>query len=353
MDVQVWSSELWTNTEVDGDGDGIHNAAGDVDAGMPPPPPFRRRAPGSSQQGPSSSSSRVAWSREALRLFLILVQEQVNEGVFPNNRGSNLNRAMGNILPQMQAEFPEPPGYTLKTLANKYKSLSCDWRKVKCLLRSDVEYDNDSGMIYTSEDCWQDLIAKNPYLRAIREKGFPFIDEMRVLWPDEVSTGQYIVEASGANAIEITSNDEDEADEVGVAIGEPSRRQKRKRSNRTDPDENPIASDTAPDVASSAEPVRRCLTRQGEERSHQSDKFGGRIERGISRLGEAISSPRETESRRGNLSYFLGGKRASDPEDWSPCVDVVNETIKFAMSTERLDAQISQQRNHTPPTLTH
>ncbi|KAK0369740.1 hypothetical protein CLIM01_12898 [Colletotrichum limetticola] len=61
----------------------------------------------------------------------------------------------------------------------------------------------------------------------------------------------------------------------------------------------------------------------------------------------------QTESNRGNLSYFLGGKSASDPDDWSPNVDTVKETIKFAMSTERLDAQISQQRNHTPPTSTH
>ncbi|KAK0373221.1 hypothetical protein CLIM01_09434 [Colletotrichum limetticola] len=53
----------------------------------------------------------------------------------------------------------------------------------------------------------------------------------------------------------------------------------------------------------------------------------------------------QTETRRGNLSYFLGGKSASDPDDWSPSVDVVKETIKFAMSTERLIAQISQRQN--------
>ncbi|KAJ0334948.1 hypothetical protein COL154_013591 [Colletotrichum chrysophilum] len=235
-------------------------------------------------------------SHEALRLFLILTQEQVNEGNLPNNRSPYVNRAMGNIVPQMQAEFPEPPGYTRKTLVNKFKSLSCEWHKVKSLLRSGVEYDNESGMIYTSEDCWQDFIAKNPYLRAIRKKGFPFIDECRVLWPDQVSTGQYIVEASGANAIEITSDDEDEAEEVGVALGEPSRRQKRKQSNFDDPGDNPVADAAAPTVASSAEPVRRRLTRQGEERSHQFDKFGGRIERGINRLGEAISAPREIGS---------------------------------------------------------
>ncbi|KAL4403522.1 hypothetical protein CABS03_15173 [Colletotrichum abscissum] len=61
----------------------------------------------------------------------------------------------------------------------------------------------------------------------------------------------------------------------------------------------------------------------------------------------------QTELQRENLSYFLGGKSASDPDDWSPCKDVVKETIKFATSTQRLDAQINQQRDHTPPTSTH
>ncbi|KZL63631.1 reverse transcriptase [Colletotrichum tofieldiae] len=54
-----------------------------------------------------------------------------------------------------------------------------------------------------------------------------------------------------------------------------------------------------------------------------------------------------TETRRGNLLYFLRVKTASDPKDWPPSVDVVKETIKFAESTERLDAQISQRQIHT------
>ncbi|KAK0371999.1 hypothetical protein CLIM01_10649 [Colletotrichum limetticola] len=61
----------------------------------------------------------------------------------------------------------------------------------------------------------------------------------------------------------------------------------------------------------------------------------------------------QAESRSGSLSYCLGGKSASDPKLWSPCVSVVKETIKFAMRTETLDAQISQQLNHTQPTSTH
>ncbi|KAJ0318989.1 hypothetical protein COL922a_013804, partial [Colletotrichum nupharicola] len=74
----------------------------------------------------SLSTARITWSHEALRLFLILTQEQVNEGNLPNNRSPYVNRAMGNILPQTQAEFPELPGYTRKTLVNKFKLLSCE-----------------------------------------------------------------------------------------------------------------------------------------------------------------------------------------------------------------------------------
>ncbi|KZL63694.1 putative transposable element [Colletotrichum incanum] len=49
-----------------------------------------------------------------------------------------------------------------------------------------------------------------------------------------------------------------------------------------------------------------------------------------------------TDTDRGNLSFYLGGKAASDPDDWSPCMDVVRETVKFAMATGRLDMQINQ-----------
>jgi hypothetical protein len=48
-----------------------------------------------------------------------------------------------------------------------------------------------------------------------------------------------------------------------------------------------------------------------------------------------------TDTHRGNLSFYLGGKAASDPDDWSPCMDVVRETVKFAMATGRLNRQVN------------
>jgi hypothetical protein len=49
-----------------------------------------------------------------------------------------------------------------------------------------------------------------------------------------------------------------------------------------------------------------------------------------------------TDARRGNLSFYLGGKAPSDPVKWTPDLDAVKSAIKFATSTGRLDSG-----NHT------
>ena len=46
------------------------------------------------------------------------------------------------------------------------------------------------------------------------------------------------------------------------------------------------------------------------------------------------------DTRRGSLSYHLGGKSASDPEEWVPDMDAVRATVRFAIATGRLDVQI-------------
>ncbi|KAH6667396.1 hypothetical protein B0J14DRAFT_676400 [Halenospora varia] len=45
----------------------------------------------------------------------------------------------------------------------------------------------------------------------------------------------------------------------------------------------------------------------------------------------------QTEARRGNLSFYLGGKAPSDPDKWTPNMDAVRTTIKFAIATGRLE----------------
>ena len=43
-----------------------------------------------------------------------------------------------------------------------------------------------------------------------------------------------------------------------------------------------------------------------------------------------------TETRRGSLSFFVGGKTTSDPVDWKPNIAAVRAAIKFAQATNRL-----------------
>ena len=42
------------------------------------------------------------------------------------------------------------------------------------------------------------------------------------------------------------------------------------------------------------------------------------------------------QSMMGNLSFFLGGKPASDGPEWAPNLEAVRATVKFAMATGRL-----------------
>uniref|UniRef100_A0A093UUX7 Retrovirus-related Pol polyprotein from type-1 retrotransposable element R1 2 n=1 Tax=Talaromyces marneffei PM1 TaxID=1077442 RepID=A0A093UUX7_TALMA len=46
-----------------------------------------------------------------------------------------------------------------------------------------------------------------------------------------------------------------------------------------------------------------------------------------------------TESKRGNLSFFLGGKTRSDSDQWQPDMKAVHAAIKFAITTGRLEPE--------------
>jgi hypothetical protein len=45
-----------------------------------------------------------------------------------------------------------------------------------------------------------------------------------------------------------------------------------------------------------------------------------------------------SQSYRGNLSFFLGGKSPSDNQRWTPNLEAVRASIRFAIATGRLDA---------------
>jgi hypothetical protein len=52
--------------------------------------------------------------------------------------------------------------------------------------------------------------------------------------------------------------------------------------------------------------------------------------------------------KMGNLSFFLGGKAASDSDKWQLDIQAVRATIKFAMATGRLDTEHTEERDSTP-----
>jgi hypothetical protein len=45
-----------------------------------------------------------------------------------------------------------------------------------------------------------------------------------------------------------------------------------------------------------------------------------------------------THTHRGNMSFFLGGKSPLDDQNWTPNLEAVRATIRFAIATGRLDA---------------
>jgi hypothetical protein len=53
----------------------------------------------------------------------------------------------------------------------------------------------------------------------------------------------------------------------------------------------------------------------------------------------------QTDTKRGSLSFYLGGKAPSDPEGWTPNMDAVRATVKYAISTGRLDTNTEQLTN--------
>jgi ribonuclease HI/exonuclease III len=44
-----------------------------------------------------------------------------------------------------------------------------------------------------------------------------------------------------------------------------------------------------------------------------------------------------TDTNRGNISFYLGGKTSTDNEKWTPNIDAVRATIRFAIATGRLE----------------
>jgi hypothetical protein len=62
------------------------------------------------------------------------------------------------------------------------------------------------------------------------------------------------------------------------------------------------------------------------------------IKTGLLEQFRAVPSLQCTDTGRGNMSLYLGGKAATDDAQWTPNMDTVRATIRFAIATGRLDA---------------
>ncbi|KDN63339.1 hypothetical protein CSUB01_10156 [Colletotrichum sublineola] len=180
------------------------------------------------------------------------------------------------------------PQLSVSALYTKYRHLLAAFRKVKTLIRSGVGYDNDSGIITTSDESWEAFEKRFPQLKSIRSRGFPYMDEMGNLWPEEVATGQYIVEAGEANDRQVVVGEE-EAEEEEEDQSAPDNR-RRKRREEYDPDVNPLSSSppVSEIVVDSQQLTRRKMARVGKERHDTLTSFGQTIERGLGGLSEAM-----------------------------------------------------------------
>ena len=79
------------------------------------------------------------------------------------------------------------------------------------------------------------------------------------------------------------------------------------------------------------EPSEQCQCGQAKETV---EHFLFRCIKWIAYRGEML---RCTDTRRGNLSFYLGGKSPSDNTKWQPNMAAVRATIRFAIATGRLD----------------
>jgi hypothetical protein len=50
----------------------------------------------------------------------------------------------------------------------------------------------------------------------------------------------------------------------------------------------------------------------------------------------------QTNTRRGTLSFYLGGRAPSDTEQWVPNMEAVRATVQYVIDTGRFDTETEQ-----------
>ena len=53
----------------------------------------------------------------------------------------------------------------------------------------------------------------------------------------------------------------------------------------------------------------------------------------------------QTDTRRGSLSFYLGGKAPLDPKQWTLNMDAIRATVKYAMAIGQFNTETESPTN--------
>ncbi|KAG6092456.1 hypothetical protein E4U14_000677 [Claviceps sp. LM454 group G7] len=182
------------------DDDGLstpRNRNGDaVDESPEPDSQPATRELSASRSAKSSKAPRVVWDLRKTRVFLEALVSELNNGALYRTSNKTVARIemLNRILPRMKNSFPGTD-WSIASLNSKFKALESEMRKALTLInRSGNHYDDETGMIETTDEQWEEFDRKfGDKVRSIRTKGIPWVNSlMKQVWPDACPTGEGI-----------------------------------------------------------------------------------------------------------------------------------------------------------------
>ncbi|KAG5964819.1 hypothetical protein E4U57_004844 [Claviceps arundinis] len=201
----------------------------DTSARSQPNIPPATQPPSTSQSAKSSKIPRVHWDLRKTRVFLEALVTALDNGA--RYRTSNKPAARAEllecVLPRMKAAFPTTV-WSITPLTSKFKSLEMEMKRALTLItRSGNHYDDETGMIETTDEQWEEFERKyGDKVKTIRIKGIPWVYSlMKQVWPDSRPTDEGVEGVEGARASKRRREEEvDEADTPDTAPSTPGAR---------------------------------------------------------------------------------------------------------------------------------
>ncbi|KAG6089002.1 hypothetical protein E4U15_004528 [Claviceps sp. LM218 group G6] len=174
-----------------------------------------------SQSAESSKTPRIIWDLRKTRVFLeaLVLMTAANDGAWYRTSRKAAARAklLEGVLPRMKKDFPTTV-WSIASLNSKFKSLQMNMKRALTLItRSGNHYDDETGMIETTDEQWEEFERKyGDKVKTIRTKGIPWVYSlMKQVWPDARPTDESI---EGARASKRRREEEvDEADTPDTA----------------------------------------------------------------------------------------------------------------------------------------